>query len=254
MRRGGVVFLRAVMWAVMGTLYAVLFLGLLEALAFVASSPWGLLIAAVAAGTITASFYGALPLAMVGTMAGVVSTMGYLLAFPGPVDPLRIVAVSGTVGGICGAVIAFPLDLTRGTAAKTLAGLASGLAAGLLVLPLAWILQDELPIGIVTGLLVAVTGILYVIALGWLLTRLRHQIPRGIVEMALPAGFAMMVGLSMWTIGGSVTGAVDPELRQVARMILEQVPEAGLGGALGGALSGALLEVFRAKRAYSIEL
>jgi hypothetical protein len=236
--------LRGVIWGFVGGIYASLFIGFLELFQFSGFSFWSLVLAGSLAGAVGAAFYGAMQIAIMGTLAGVIATFGYLVTYSANVQPLAVWIVASVAGLSLGAVFgAMHVFLVKGALSKMLSGLVGGSFAGLVLWGVTLLLPEPLPVGVLVGLLVPITGYVYVAVSDRVESLCSGRIPDPIVGGLVAGSLAGVVGTSVWAVGGSATGSVDPAFRTAIDHALSQVPVAILGGAVGGIVAGSLLEV-----------
>ena len=234
--------LRGVIWGLVGGIYAALFVGFLESFQFSGFSGWSLVLAGSLAGAVGAAFYGAMQIAILGTLAGVIATFAYLVMNAGSAHPLGVMVVASVAGTTLGIAFgAMHVFLLRGALSKLLSGLIGGSCAGLVLWTVTLMLPQPLPLGVLVGLLVPITGYVYVAVSDRLESLCAGRIPEPIVGGLVAGSLAAVVGTSVWAVGGSATGSVDPAFKPVIDQALSQVPVAILGGAIGGILAGSLL-------------
>ena len=79
--KAAAVVLTFIVWGLAGGLFGSLFAGLHQVLVVIGLSGWQpLVVGAAAAAMTTSAFYSAMPVALVGAMAGVLASIGYLMA------------------------------------------------------------------------------------------------------------------------------------------------------------------------------
>lgn len=242
LRRFEDALLRGVIWGLIGGIYAALFVGFLEAFKFSGFSAWSVVLAGSLAGAVGAAFYGAMQIAILGTLAGVIVTFAYLVIYSGAVHPLGVLILAGVAGMSLG--IAFGVMhvfLLRGSLSKMVSGLIGGSCAGLALWAVSLVLPQPLPLGILVGVLVPITGYVYVAVSDRLESLCAGRIPDPIVGGLVAGSLGAVVGTSVWAVGGSATGSLEPLFQEVVDQALSQVPVAILGGAIGGILAGSLL-------------
>ena len=234
--------LRGVIWGLIGGIYAALFVGFLESFQFLGFSAWSLVLAGSLAGAVGAAFYGAMQIAILGTLAGVIASFAYLVIYSGGVHPLGVLVLASVAGMTLGIAFgAMHVFLLRGALSKLVSGLIGGSCAGLALWAVTLALPQPLPLGILVGILVPITGYVYVAVSERLETLCAGRLPDPIVGGLVAGSLAGVVGTSVWAVGGSATGSVGPVYQEVIEQALSQVPVAILGGAIGGILAGSLL-------------
>lgn len=244
LRRFEDALLRGVIWGLIGGIYAALFVGFLESFQFSGFSGWSLVLAGSLAGGVGAAFYGAMQIAILGTLAGVIATFAYLVINSGGVHPFGVLVVASVAGMTLGVTFgSMHVFLLRGALSKLLSGLIGGSSAGLALWAVTLVLPEPLPLGVLVGILVPITGYVYVAVSDRLQSLCAGRIPDPIVGGVVAGSLAAVVGTSVWAVGGSATGNVDPAFKEVIDQAMSQVPVAILGGAIGGILAGFLLGV-----------
>lgn len=243
------VFLRAVIWGLIGLIYAPLFLSLSALLGYWGAGPWTYVAAAALAGGAGVLLYsgreGALLGAGVGLAVGVLS----LVATTQLLGVQHAVLVAGVIAALIGLHPAFPARCDLQVPTRVVAGVASGALCGT-VLAIAEPLHSE-PFSAFTLLvfLVSVNGVLYVASLGPLLVITRRVCP---IQFpcrwagALVAGpLAALAAGSIWLMAGPFLGDQGALGQATTEVVYRQLPVALLGGIFGGVLGGALLALFR---------
>jgi hypothetical protein len=103
------------------------------------------------------------------------------------------------------------------------------------------LVSGEVNIGIIVGTLVPITGYVYVAVSGRLERVCGGRVPDPMVGALVAGSLASVVGLSVWAVGGTAAGSLDPNFKLAIDQALSQVPAAIAGGVIGGILSGSLL-------------
>ncbi len=242
--RPAAVALAIVVWGLAGALFGGLFAGLHEVLVILGIEGWLLpVIAATIASMTTATFYGAMPVALVGAMAGVLASIGYLLFDGRSIDLAAITVVATIAGFVIGGFYAWtirgnPRPLT-GTFTGVLAGLGSG---GLLALGLT--VYDGSPgMFVLAAGVVALVGTLYQITEQPIGRTIAGVVPVAISAPLVAGLIASVVGASIWLMTGTTSGALDAVARSALDRIFAEIPDGALGGSLGGAVTGFILEL-----------
>lgn len=232
----------AVIWGLVGAIYAGLFVIFQESLIAAGYADYAPLIAAPLAGAIGAAFYGAMQVAILGTLAGILATFGYVVSMAEESAFLGVLAAAGLAGMVIGSGFGnLQLFLVRGALCKAMAGMIGGLAASAAVWGLVLGLGPRLPLWLETGLLVPITGSVYVALVTHIEPRLVGKVPVPIMGGLVAGSLASVIGTTFWAVGGAATGSVDPVVIQAMETALTRLPQAILGGALGGILAGAVL-------------
>jgi len=242
--RPAAVVLAVIVWGLAGVLFGGLFAGLHQMLALFGVAGWQLpVMAATIAAMTTATFYGSMPVALVGAMAGVLASIGYLMFDSRQIDLGSIILVAALVGFAAGAFYAWTARGDERTLAGTITGLIAGLGAGaLLALSLA---LYERPVGmfVLAAGVVALVGTLYQLTERWIGHLCATVIPVVLGSPIVAALIASVVGASVWLMAGTTAGTLDAVTREAIEQVLVEIPAGSLGGMIGGAVTGVVLEL-----------
>ncbi|WP_295405547.1 spermidine synthase [uncultured Thiocystis sp.] len=233
------------MWGFAGALFGALFAGLYQVLQVLGLTGWQpLIMAAAAAAMTTSAFYSAMPVALVGAMAGVLSSIGYLIATGQEIELFMIVGIAGTAGLVAGSFYAWMVTGGSQPLAETLTGLLAGLLAGGVLAVVLAMSGEEVGMFVLAAGVVALVGTFFQISERWLLARTSGWLP-GILSAPVVAGLiAAVVGASIWILDGTTSAMLDVSTQDAIGRVLHDIPPGLLGGLLGGALTGLLLELF----------
>lgn len=241
------VLLRALIWAIVGVIYAPLFLALDDLFRLAHLGAWAFVPGAALAGGAGAMLYGARQVAIAASLIGV-STGSILLLIPGAGTALWQPALVGLIAGIAGGLfVNFPGVCTAHVVAKAVTGMTSGALCGaFLALVEPHLLVFQLELGVV-AFLVSVNGVLYVVTIRpWIraLSAIDGVADRW--KQALVIGVvAMLTAASVWIVSKSIAGEVSSPMAMALMGLPDSLPLALMAGAVGGAITGALLEIFR---------
>ncbi|EXJ13825.1 hypothetical protein [Imhoffiella purpurea] len=232
-------------WGFAGALFGALFAALYQVLGLLGLSGWHpLVIAAAAAAMTTSAFYSAMPVALVGAMAGVLASIGYLIATGQEVELTAIVTVAGAVGIIAGGFYAWVVKGGGRPLAETLTGLIAGLLAGG-SLALAFSLTgSQIGMFALAAGVVALVGTFFQISERWLVTVSAGWLPGALSAPVVAGLIASVVGASIWILGGTTSALTDANARDTIHHVVNYIPPGLLGGLLGGVVTGILLELF----------
>ena len=242
-------FLRAIIWSLIGMIYAPLFIGLLSIARGADMGGLSYVLAAALAGGAGAVLYGAREVALIGTGIGAAVGVALLILMPGQATLTDAVVVASILAATVGLTFSFPRRCTRHVPGKLLAGLVTGGLGGA-VLAIAEPLHSA-PFSTFSVLvfLASVHGILYVGTVRtWIALSRRIGLesrPCDLIEASTMAILAAIAAGSLWMVAGPLMG-FDPGLWQLASLSMHQdIAPAFLGGLFGGAMAGLLLEAFR---------
>lgn len=242
--RAGVVALTLVVWGFAGALFGGLFAGLYGVLPVMGLAGWQPLVvgAAVAAMT-TSAFYSAMPVALVGAMAGVLASVAYLVASGHHMELVTITGASALAGVVAGGFYNWMAKGGGRPLAETLTGLFSGVIAGALMSAGIALYGAEMDMLVMAAGIVAVVGTLFKVSERWIVGRLSGWFPRGLSAPVVAGLIGGVVGASIWIMGGGSAVALDVAAQWAGDSVLHQVPAGFIGGMLGGAATGFVLEL-----------
>lgn len=231
-------------WGLAGALFGGLFIGLYQVLMVLGLSEWqAVMLASVAAAMTTVAFYSAMPVALVGTTAGVLASIGYLIASGHRVELSMIAATAGAAGLIAGSFYSWMVRRNARPLAETLTGLLAGLGAGVILsLVLLLFPQPIGPLAMAAGV-VALVGSLFQLNEHWVVQTCHGWLPDGLAAPLVAALIAGVVGASVWIMGGATAAGLDNETKGAINTVVQHVPAGLMGGMLGGAVTGMVLEV-----------
>jgi hypothetical protein len=244
--RSRMIFLRGLIWSLIGLIYAPLFTGLQVSFDYLGLGHAASIPAAALSGAVGAAFYGARVVAIAGTAVGVVVASLVLLALPGIIPLWQVVLPAAAVGAALGGIVRFSDHCSLKVPGKTLAGLVTGAACGSLLAFAEPLHADEFHITGTLAFLVAVNGVLYVATVRWWvgISGINRGQVCNLVESLVIAVLAATTAGAIWAVAGPLLGAVDYTTRTVLGVVHQQIPPGMLGALLGGAVAGALLEAF----------
>jgi hypothetical protein len=238
--------LRSVVWALIGLIYAPLFLGLLAVFRDLGLGHAAFVPASLLATTVGAIFYGARQVGLAGTAIGLMVASLLLLIQPGAVGLWGAVGLATLVGGVLGWWVEFPERCSLQVPAKAVAGLTSGALSGA-VLALAEPLHPfDFRAASTLAFLVSVNGVLYVSTVSWWLRRAAAGDNRhcGAVEVGVVALLSGLAAGGLWLGASPLVGLSETGLSPVLASLEAELPLAMVGGVFGGALVGVLLQGF----------
>jgi hypothetical protein len=242
------VFLRGIVWGLIGLIYAPLFIGLAAILERLGAGASAYAVAAALAGAAGAVLYGSHELALLATTIGAVVGVLLLIGAADLLSFAQCVAVAAGLAALVGLVVPFPGQCTRQVPAKAMAGLSSGAVCGLVLVLAQTVSTAPIPLYAILAFLVAVNGALYVGTVRrWigLAARLRGPTtPCRLIESLVLATLAGLAAGSVWLMAGPLLGESSGLVGAVGTAIYAGLPQAATGGILGGVVAGALLEAY----------
>lgn len=233
-----------VVWGLAGGLFGALFAGLYEVLRSLGFAEWQPpVLAAAAAAMITSAFYSAMPVALAGAMAGVLASIGTLIVLGHELDLAVLTGVAGLAGLAAGSFYAWMAAGGGRPLVQTLAGMAIGLFAGVLLAALIAVTGRQIGTFILAAGVVAVVGTLFQVSARWLGSHGAPWIPAGLSAAAVAGMIATLVAASIWTLGGTPFAGTDGATPDLLGQVRREIPPGFLGGLVGGAMTGLILEL-----------
>lgn len=237
--------MRALLWALIGAIYAPLFI-VLEALLEPYLGPLAFVAAATGAGAIGASYYSARQAALAASLIGVVTTLFVLILFFEHAAFWHAALLCGVLGLATGLLIEFPTRCTANVPAKALVGALSGAVSGT-VLSLVAMLGVGLSPVVAVAFLVSVNGVIFVASVRKVATA-TGGLPRRwcpVAEGLVIGVIAVIVGGSFWAFANMVSGYDRPGFfLDVVESTSSALPLAVAAGIAAGSVTGAMLELF----------
>lgn len=237
--------IRALLWALIGAIYAPLFV-VLEALLAPMLGVFALVGAAACAGAIGAAYYSARQVALAASLIGALATLFVLILFHDQALFWQAALLCGVLGLATGLLVDFPSRCTANVPAKALVGALSGVASGAVLSALA-LFGLGLSSVVAVAFLVSVNGVIYVASVRWAVTAAGGLPQRWcpVAEGLVIGLVAIIVGGSVWTFASTLSGYDQPGLfLQVIETTSSGLPVAAAAGLAAGSVTGALLELF----------
>lgn len=239
--RFAAVAMTLLVWGLAGALFGALFAGAYALLLVLGLPSWLAVIAATTISAITTSaFYSAMPVALFGAMAGVLASIGYLIAADLAIKLGMIMTIAGSAGVIAGSLYAWTIQRSNLPLLQTLNGLVAGLFIGGL-LALSFVLTGwKVNILIVAAITVVGVGVVFEITKRWMVSHLERWLTDFFAAPAVAGLTAAVVGASIWFIGGSL---LNPDVESAIAQMTRDIPAGLLGGLLGGLFAALALEI-----------
>lgn len=241
-------FLRAVIWAFIGTLYGMLFVFFAEL-----AERWNLpmhpyFFSGVLAGTIGALIYSSMRLAVL--LAIIISPVCLLFFIfsEGPLIPLELLKIVTPAGALIGALYGYFSKSSRvyRADAKMFTGFSAGFLAALGYLTLSELIT-EVPLGIIVATMCTITGWLYVLFVPTFIRFLDNLLPPVGDGALAGASVAIFLAACFFVMITSVNTAPEVQQMPMIKHINDTLPQAVTGGLLGGAFAGFLSGLFLTK-------
>lgn len=239
------ILFHGVTWALVGALYAALFVPVFEVVRNVLPLWVAPICATVAATAGGALVYSSSQLALLVAIFSNFAVFGYLLYSGETASPLAPIVVGAGIGTVVGAVYGLSVKESRihSAEAKLLAGTVVGSA--LSILSLVWILVFDASIAILIAILAPLAGIIYVRIVNHFIKRYSDILPPfgdGAVAGMVIGGF---IGFGLWIFGGIALENATPEWRDTIARIGASAPLAMAAASASTLVLGMLHEALR---------
>jgi hypothetical protein len=240
------IFLRGLVWALIGLIYAPLFTGFHVLCLGAGLGHAAFIPAAALAAAVGAAFYGARQVALTGTVIGLAVAALVFAAAPGLVSLWEVALWAALTGVAFGVVVRFPDRCSLHIPGKALTGLLTGVACGTLLALVEPLHPANFHITGVVAFMVSVNGVLYVATVPWWVrvAVINRGQPCNLIEALVIAVLAAAAAGSLWVFAGPMIGVVHESYHAALDAMLGLIPSALAGGFLGGAVTGVLLEAF----------
>jgi len=244
--RPRLIFLRGLIWSLIGLIYAPLFACLYVVFQGIGLGNAAFVPAAAVAGAVGATFYGARQVALAGTLIGLLVATLLFSTVPGIVSFWLVALTAAVVGGGLGWLVRFPDRCSLHVPGKAMAGLMTGAVCGALLALAEPLHPQNFHMSGAVAFMVSVNGVLYVSTIGWWVRQaaVRRGRACNLVESLVIALLAATAAASLWAVAGPIVGAVDGRFEPLLSAMLTHVPSALVGGLVGGAVTGATLQAF----------
>lgn len=250
LKKLGAVLLRALIWALSGAIFGGLFTGLYQVFVIFDKPEWmTLMLASGLSGAVTAAFFGAMPVALLGSMVGVLVAIGFQISGVAGGKPLFMLGVALGIGSLAGSFYSGQMALRLRPLGQTVSGMLSGALAGPLVFALSGVLEQVVEPMWRAAAAVAFVGVLYIIISRWILSLCSEWVSARLSGPVVSGLVALAVAASMWLLGSTITGELARPMVSGDVNAAELVALGMLGGAIGGAIGGAALELLGIERA-----
>ena len=231
-------------WGLAGGVFGALFCGLHQVLLAFGLNAWQApLVAAGAAAMTTSALYSAMPVALVGALAGVLASIGSLIALGQDLDLEQIAGVAAVAGLVAGSFYAWMAGSGGRPLAETLIGLGSGLIAGGLLALLVEVSGNQVGTFTLAAGVVALVGTLFQMSQRWVDLRGEGLLPGHLSAALVAAILSSLVAACVWMLIGTAGFAADGFAQDAMAMVRREIPHGFLGGIIGGSVTGVLLEL-----------
>jgi len=238
------IVMTVIVWGLAGGVFGALFAGLYEVLSAMGLSGWQPLVAAAGtAGMITSALYSSMPVALTGAMAGVLASIGTLIALGQGAGLYAIAGIAALAGVAGGGFYAWMADSHGQPLVEPLVGLGSGLIAGTLVAVLVALTGHEAGTFWLAAGVVAVVGASFQVSQRWLATVGSDWVHGGLSAAVVAGLTAVLVGASIWVLAGTSALSIDGGTSDAMGQLRHEIGPGFLGGLVGSALTGLILEL-----------
>jgi hypothetical protein len=247
--RRRLIFLRAIIWGLIGLIYAPLFIGLSALFELLGAGRATYVAAAALAGGAGAVLYAGRAVALLGTGVGLVVGVLSLMVWPHLLSFQYAALAAAALAALIGLHPAFPARCDRQVPSRVMVGVVTGALVGAVLAVAEPLHPEPFSTFAVVAFLVSVNGVLYVAGVAPLLALARRMslasLPCNWVEALVAGLLAGLAAGSVWVMAGPFLGDGDALVQATSDAIYRQLPVALLGGIFGGSVAGALLGVFR---------
>ncbi len=242
--KGAAVVATLFVWGLAGALFGSLFAGLHQVLWTLGLPDWqAVILGAGAAAMTTSAFYSAMPVALLGAMAGVLASMAYLVASGHDLRLVPLSIAAAAAGFVVGGLYAWMARGSERPLAHTATGLLSGLAAGGVLSAVLALYPGAIGMFVRSAAIVGLVGSAFTLSRRCVVAAFSGHCPRLLSAPVVGALIGAVVGAGIWIVGGAADAALDASSKGAIDQVLAQVPAGFLGGMLGGAVTGVLLEL-----------
>ncbi|MGE5153961.1 MAG: spermidine synthase [Bdellovibrio bacteriovorus] len=233
-----------IVWGLSGGVFGALFAGLYGILSTLGFGGWQPpLVATAAAAVTTTALYSAMPVALVGAMAGVLASIGALILMGQNLALSSMAAAGGVAGVVAGTFYAWMAQSGGRPLAEAITGLLAGLVAGLVLASVVTLVGHQMETLTLAAGAVALVGTLFQVSDRWIVDHIAALLPGGL-SAALVAGLiAILVASSIWVLGGTGAYALAGTAGDALGQVRHEIGPGFIGGLLGGAVTGLILEL-----------
>ncbi len=240
-KRGQEALTRAMIWAIIGSLYGMIFIFFYNL-----SQHWSLplsplFFSATLAATIAALIYSSMRLAVIVSLIASMVCLFYVVANGEQISLSSMMLVTAIAGAITGGIYGAKAKSSRvfRADAKTLAGVSSGALVAILIVIVSALIP-AISLSIIIAVSCLLTGALYVTLVPFFVRRYHELLPPVGDGAMVGAGASVFIALLFFVLISGVTPEMAGPLQPLTEQIRNTFFGAALGGMLGGAISGFL--------------
>ena len=203
------ILLRGGVWALVGVIFAFLFVLLLEFARVFVDPPYAFAAAAIGGAALTALFYGSMRLTVLVANFTFIAMLAYVWQAGAPLGVEPLVVVGAGIGLAVGTLYGLKDKRSRVfcAEAKIIAGAVAGIVGGILAALLAWLVPG-IAISVVAMLVAPVSVLAYIRLSGWFISRCQHLLPPFVDGAVVGLGVGSVTGLLFLIMAGTL----DPNL------------------------------------------
>jgi hypothetical protein len=236
---------RGLVWALVGVIFALVFVAVSEALRGLLDVTLHVLLGAVGAAALTALLYGSMRLTVMTANFTFIAMLVYTWASGGQLAPEPLIFVGASVGLVVGTLYGWHDKQSRifCADAKIMAGVLAGLLAGGVATGVA-LLLDGLSHPWLAMVVAPIGTLIYVSVAHWFVRRCHHWLPAVANGAIVGCGVGAVTGLFFMVMAGTL----DPELlgSQRLQVYVDGVGRYWIGAMLGCAAVNFAVGVVRA--------
>jgi hypothetical protein len=238
------IVLTLVVWGLSGGVFGALFAGVYQILSDLGLSGWQPpVVAATAAAVTTTALYSAMPVALMGAMAGVLASIGALILVGHDLGLTVMAGAGGVAGVVAGSFYAWIAQSSGRPFAETLTGLLAGLIAGGTLATVVALTGHQVGTLVLAAGVVALVGSLFQVSERWMVSHGAALLPGGLAAALVAGVVATLVAASIWLLGGGTAFSFGGGAQDILGQVRQEIGPGFLGGLLGGAITGLTLEL-----------
>ncbi len=238
---------RAIIWAIAGASYSLIFFSMLSYFEQASGQPqwWQTIVSGTCAGALVAAAYSAKRVAIIGLLVGSIISHAHAVFAANVTKPGLLLSIAAVVGFLAGMVGSWFFERRHGALMVVTAGAIAGTVAGTLAVLLALAVPVLAKPGVICFLLVPSTGGLFYLLAIWAHQHKRHFLPHWLSVATVSAGISVVAAIGLWLLSLTLRFDLDPALKAAVESMFGTLPQVLAGGILGGACGGAALELLK---------
>lgn len=238
---------RAIIWAIAGASYGLIYFSMLSYFGQSGAAWWHPIIAACCAGALVAAAYSAKRVAIVGLLVGSIISHLHIAFAADASHPRLLLGITAVVGFVAGVIASWVFERRHGALLVVSAGGVGGIFGGSAIVVLTTLLPFLDTPALVSFFLVPANGGLFYLMAIWAGRHRQQLVPHWLGVGIVSAGISMVAAVGLWLLSLTLRFDLDPALKTAVEAMFSTLPQAMAGGILGGAIGGVLLELFKVK-------